>query len=136
MSHPRYRSPHPARAELDSVRDAELAEEATRDSRDEAEWVNEVVILESTNESELTVARSLLEAGGIPCFTPGEEGQMLIGAGPMRLCVPIQHKERARALLFPNGPRRAGTGVTAQRHARRAEHPHAASSHPRRGLSR
>lgn len=64
MSRSRDRSLYPDRVELDPVRDAELAEIAARDSRDEAGWVSGVVIFESTNESELTVARSLLEAKG------------------------------------------------------------------------
>jgi putative signal transducing protein len=45
------------------------------------------------------VARSLLEAEGIPCSTQGEESQRVIGAAPLRLRVPVGDEEEARALL-------------------------------------
>jgi len=121
MSRSWYNLPHRGKAELKPNRGVELAEDSTRDSRDEAEWVNDVVILETNNESELTVARSLLEAEGIFCFAPGEEGQRLIGAGPMRLCVPVEHEERARALLAHIGPARTGRRIAARRRVGRAE---------------
>lgn len=87
--------------------DVELVDQAARAPQDVAEWVDDVVVLETTDEGQLMVARSLLEAEGIPCFAQGEEGQQLIGAGPVRLRVPVGHREAARALLAhlePAGP--------------------------------
>ena len=87
--------------------DADLVDQATRAPRDQAEWVDTVVVLETTDEGQLMVARSLLEAEGIPCFAQGEEGQQLIGAGPVRLRVRLGDQEAARALLAhlePTGP--------------------------------
>jgi hypothetical protein len=66
---------------------------------DEAEWVDDVVVLETNSESQLMVARSLLESQGIPCFAQGEEGQQLFGAGPIRLRVRIGHEKAAREIL-------------------------------------
>jgi len=66
---------------------------------DDVEWIDDVVVLETTDEGQLMVARSLLEAEGIPCFTQGEESQRVIGAGPLRLRVPLDQEEEARALL-------------------------------------
>lgn len=86
---------------------AELTDETARTPHDSAEWVDDVVVLETTDEGELMVARSLLEAEGIPCITQGEESQRVIGAGPLRLRVPLDDEEEARALLAhlePAGP--------------------------------
>jgi predicted ATP-dependent serine protease len=85
----------------------ELVDQAARAPQDMAEWVDDVVVLETTDEGQLMVARSLLEAEGIPCFAQGEEGQQLIGAGPVRLRVRVGDREAARALLAhlePTGP--------------------------------
>jgi hypothetical protein len=82
-------------------------DQATRATRDTAEWLDDVVVLETTDEGQLMVARSLLEAEGIPCFAQGEEGQQLIGAGPVRLRVRLADQKAARALLAhlePTGP--------------------------------
>ena len=79
--------------------DVELTEKPAQRPRDEAKWVDDVVVLETTDESTLLVARSLLEAEGIPCFAQGEEGQQLLGAGPMRLRVRVGNQKAARALL-------------------------------------
>ena len=90
--------------------DVELVDQAARVPQDTAEWVGDVVVLETTDEGQLMVARSLLEAEGIPCFAQGEEGQQLIGAGPVRLRVRLGHQEAARALLAhlePTGPSEA-----------------------------
>lgn len=76
--------------------DAELPGVAAQNA---AEWVDDVVVLETTDEGQLMVARSLLEAEGIPCFAQGEEGRRLIGAGPLRLRVRPGDQEAARALL-------------------------------------
>ena len=59
----------------------------------------EVVVLETTDEAQLMAARALLEAEGIECVAPGEDGRRLIGAGPMRLVVESGQAEAARALL-------------------------------------
>jgi len=80
---------------------------AGRDTEEAPEWVDDVVVLETTDEGQLMVARALLEAEGIPCFTQGEESQRVIGAAPLRLRVPIRDEEEARALLAhlePIGP--------------------------------
>ena len=77
----------------------ELVNPAARASRDDVEWVDDIVVLETTDEGRLMVARSLLEAEGIPCFAQGEEGQQLMGAGPVRLRVRLSDKDAARALL-------------------------------------
>jgi hypothetical protein len=74
-------------------------EQPARGPHDEAEWVDSVVVLETTDEAQLMVARSLLEAEGIHSFAQGEEGQQLIGAGPVRLCVRVGDQKAARALL-------------------------------------
>lgn len=79
--------------------DAVLVELTDRAARDTAEWADDVVVLETTDEGQLMVARSLLEAEGIPSFAEGEEGQQLIGAGPVRLRVRLGDQEAARALL-------------------------------------
>jgi putative signal transducing protein len=79
--------------------DVELVDEAVRAPQDIAEWMDDVVVLETTDEGHLMVARSLLEAEGISCFAHGEEGQQLMGAGPVRLRVRLADQEAARALL-------------------------------------
>ena len=87
--------------------DVELVDKTARAPQDIAEWVGDVVVLETTDEGQLMVARSLLEAEGIHCFAEGEEGQQLIGAGPVRLRVRLGDQEAARALLAhlePTGP--------------------------------
>ena len=87
--------------------DVELVDQAARAPQDTVEWVDDVVVLETTDEGQLMVARSLLEAEGIHCFAVGEEGQQLIGAGPVRLRVRVGDQEAARALLAhlePAGP--------------------------------
>jgi hypothetical protein len=78
---------------------AELVDDTARAPRDAAEWVDDVVVLETTDEGQLMIARSLLEAEGIACFAQGEEGQQLIGAGPVRLRVRVGDQKAARALL-------------------------------------
>jgi len=77
----------------------ELVDDAARVPQDGVEWVDDVVVLETTDEGQLMVARSMLEAEGIRCFAQGEEGQQLIGAGPVRLRVRVADEAAARALL-------------------------------------
>ena len=87
--------------------DVELVDQTARAPRDTVQWVDDAVVLETTDEGQLMVARSLLEAEGIPCFAQGEEGQQLMGAGPVRLRVRISDHKAARALLAhlePTGP--------------------------------
>jgi predicted ATP-dependent serine protease len=79
--------------------DVELVDETVEAARDITEWMDDVVVLETTDEGHLLVARSLLEAEGIPSFAHGEEGQQLMGAGPVRLRVRLADQEAARALL-------------------------------------
>lgn len=83
--------------------DAMLVEGTSRSSGDKAEGANDIVVLETTDETRLLAARSLLEAEGIPCNTRGEEGRSLIGAGPMRLSVTVANEAAARALLASRG---------------------------------
>lgn len=49
--------------------------------QDKAEWVDLVTVLESSDEAELAVVRSLLEAEGIPCLLRGEGVQEIVGFG-------------------------------------------------------
>ena len=79
--------------------DVEVVDEAAGAPQDVPEWVDDVVVLETTDEGQLMVARSLLEAEGIPSFAQGEEGRKLIGAGPLRLRVRLGDENAARALL-------------------------------------
>jgi hypothetical protein len=74
-------------------------EEQAMEPRDEGEWVDDVVVLETNDEAQLLIARGLLEAEGIPCFAQGEEGQQLIAAGPVRLRVRLADEKAARELL-------------------------------------
>ena len=79
--------------------DIEVVDEAARAPQDVPEWVDDVVVLETTDEGPVEVARSLLEAEGIHSFAQGEEGRKLIGAGPLRLRVRLDDENAARALL-------------------------------------
>ena len=65
-----------------------------------------VVVLETEDHAQLSVARSLLEAEGIECETEGEGGQEVGGlnplpgaTGPVRLMVAPEDKEEALELL-------------------------------------
>jgi hypothetical protein len=97
MKCPRCGATCPEGAERCPECNYELASQ--RSAQDVAEWVDDVVVLETTDEGQLMVARSLLEAEGIPSFAEGEEGQQLIGAGPVRLRVHVGDERAARALL-------------------------------------
>ncbi len=96
---PRCGTSNPEDAVRCSECNAGLTEGPSQPADDGAKWVEEAVILETTDETRLMAARSLLEAEGIPCYARGEEGQTLIGAGPVRLCVPVSREAAARALL-------------------------------------
>jgi predicted ATP-dependent serine protease len=85
--------------------DVDRVDHAVR-PQETTEWVDDVVVLETTDEGQLMVARSLLEAEGIRCFAQGEEGQQLIGAGPVRLRVHVGDQAAARALLAHLKPTR------------------------------
>lgn len=99
MNCPRCGAEYPQGARRCPECDVELLDQATRATRDTAEWVDDVVVLETTDEGQLMIARSLLEAEGIHCFAQGEEGRQLIGAGPVRLRVRLGDQTAARALL-------------------------------------
>ena len=86
----------------------DLMEQTAVDSQEEADWRADVVVLETRDESQLLVARSLLEAEGIPCFAKGEEGQQLMALGPARLCVSLEDEAAARALLAHLEPAEPG----------------------------
>ena len=63
-----------------------------------------VTVLRTEDAGLLAVAKSLLDAEGIPCFEAGEElGQAVTGsnqiAGFSELRVPLDREEEARALL-------------------------------------
>jgi putative signal transducing protein len=79
-------------------------------AKPEAEWVDLETVLETSNAALLTVARSLLEAEGIPCFSRGETVQEFMGwgrlpsgmnliTGPVQLQVPTSRSAEARDLL-------------------------------------
>lgn len=72
---------------------------AAVEAEDAPEWNEGVIVLETSDEGQLMVARSLLDAEGIRSFADGEEGQQLIAAGPIRLRVPAEDQQAARALL-------------------------------------
>lgn len=75
-----------------------------------AEWLDLETVLETGDAAQLAVARSLLEAEGIPCFTRGERLQEFFGlgrlgsgfnllTGPVQLQVPRERGDEARQLL-------------------------------------
>ena len=75
----------------------------------EAEWRDLAAVLVSIDIAELTVARSMLEAAGIPVFARGDTLQEFFGfgrlnggvsaIGPVRLEVPSEREAEARELL-------------------------------------
>ena len=107
MSCPKCGAKYPQGATRCPECNVELVDQAAGAPQDLPEWMDDVVVLETSDEGQLMVARSLLEAEGIPCFAHGEEGQQLIGAGPVRLRVRLADQQAARALLAhlePTGP--------------------------------
>jgi hypothetical protein len=90
--------------------DLPLTEEPPAEAHDEGEWVNLVTVLETGDPVEIAVAKSLLEAEGIPCFATGEGVQEFVGlgrmpsgsnlaVGPVKLQVRFADEDVARALL-------------------------------------
>ena len=89
----------------------ELAERvpAPAPRRTRREWVDLVTVLKTGDVSLLLVAKSLLDAEGVPCFAEGEGVMESLGAGriaasdmplgPARLRVHPEDAERARELL-------------------------------------
>ena len=89
---------------------------------DQAEWVDLVTVLASSDPALLAVAKSLLEEDGIPFTAQGEGLQDLFGlgrvggfnavTGPVELQVPRASAEAARRLLAeletPEARRAAG----------------------------
>ena len=80
-----------------------------------AEWLDLVTVLETSDPALLAVARSLLEAEGIPALSRGDLLQDLLGwgrlgsgynvvAGPVQLQVPRDRGDEARALLAAVNP--------------------------------
>lgn len=88
---------------------AELTDAPPSAPRDEGEWVDLVTVLKTGDVSLLLVAKSLLDAEGVPCFAEGEGVMESLGAGriaasdmplgPGRLRVHPEDVERARELL-------------------------------------
>ncbi len=89
---------------------AELVEATAPEAAAEtSEWVDLVTVLKTADASLLLVAKSLLDAEGVPCFAEGEGVQESLGAGriaasdiplgPGRLRVRPEDAERARELL-------------------------------------
>lgn len=87
-----------------------LVDQPPTPGRDETEWNDLVAILVTADASVVMVAKSLLEAEGISCFAQCWLVQDLIGwgrlpsgvnlaTGPIRLEVPRDHEDVARALL-------------------------------------
>jgi Putative prokaryotic signal transducing protein len=79
------------------------------------EWVDLETVLETGDAALLTVARSLLEAEGIPSFARGEGLQEFMGwgriplgvnlvTGPVELQVPPERADEARRLLEATRP--------------------------------
>ena len=77
---------------------------------DETEWRDLETVLVTSDPALLAVARSLLDAEGIPTFSRGELLQDVVGwgrlpggsnlvSGPVRLEVPADRSQEARALL-------------------------------------
>ena len=75
-----------------------------------SEWIDLETVLETGDVTLLLVARSLLEAEGVPCFARGEQLQEFLGwgrlpsgvnlvAGPVQLQVPRERSHEARQLL-------------------------------------
>jgi hypothetical protein len=56
-------------------------------------------VLETVDAGLLAVARSLLEAEGIPCFAAGEGARTNLSIGSIRLQVPPERAAEARALI-------------------------------------
>ena len=91
--------------------------------RDEEEWVDLVTVLKTADASLLLVAKSLLDAEGVPCFAEGEGVQESLGAGriaasdlplgPGRLRVHPEDAERARELLASLQPEPEAGGPNA-----------------------
>ena len=86
------------------------AEPPTTVPEPSAEWQELETVLETGDPTLIPVARSLLEAEGIPCFATGEGLQEFLGwgripsginllTGPVKLQVPPGRSEEARALL-------------------------------------
>jgi hypothetical protein len=99
---------------------AELTDTPSTGSRDQEEWVDLVTVLKTADASQLLVAKSLLDAEGVPCFAEGEGVQESLGAGriaasdlplgPGRLRVHPEDAQRARELLasLPPEPEAGG----------------------------
>ena len=100
---------------------AELVETPPAAAPSGDEWVDLVTVLKTADVSLLLVAKSLLDAEGVPCFAEGEGVLESLGAGriaasdlpmgPGRLRVHPGDVERARELLAslqpepePGGP--------------------------------
>jgi hypothetical protein len=81
---------------------------------DTAEWKDLVTVLVTDDPALVPVARSMLEAEGIPCFARGDGLQDLVGLGrvggsnlvfgPVELQVPRGREAEARALLATEVP--------------------------------
>jgi hypothetical protein len=82
-----------------------LVAEPPPEARDEAEWVDLVTVFASGDPSQLLVAKSLLQAEGIPCslHEPMGVGRAVsspdLALGPVQLQVRPEDVERARELL-------------------------------------
>ncbi len=94
-------------AECDAVL---VRERPSPASGEHVEWSEFETVLETTDPALIAVAKSLLEAEGIPCSTSGDLIQDLVGlgrfptggnlaTGPVRLMVPLERSAEARELL-------------------------------------
>jgi hypothetical protein len=91
--------------------------------RNEEEWVDLVTVLKTADASLLIVAKSLLDAEGVPCAAEGEGVQESLGAGriaasdlpvgPGRLRVHPEDADRARELLASLQPEPEAGGADA-----------------------
>jgi hypothetical protein len=74
----------------------------------EAEWAEFVTVFETGDAALFGVVKSLFQAEGIPCATPGVELQDLVGTGTIQIQVPREYQEQARALLAELPPPEEG----------------------------
>ncbi len=79
--------------------DCEVALVAERPPEPEVEWADYLTVMTTRDHSELAVAKSLLEASGIPFFACHEEVENLLATGPVELQVRAEDAETATELL-------------------------------------
>ncbi len=79
--------------------DCDVALVAERPPEPQVEWADFLTIMTTRDHSELAVAKSLLEAAGIPFFACHEEAENLLATGPVELQVMPDDAATATELL-------------------------------------